>query len=144
MSLFVLDTDHITLLHYGHAEVVARLDATPEEELAMTIVSVEEQLRGWFTQVRKAHGADRLARAYNGLSQVIATAKSVRVLPFTRSSVELFLELRKVLRRVGKFDLAIAAIVLEFGGTVVTRNRQDFEQVPGLRIEDWSKPRAER
>ncbi len=34
--------------------------------------------------------------------------------------------------------LAIAAIVLEFDGIIVTRNRQDFEQVSKLRIEDWS------
>ena len=69
MSLYVLDTDHVTLLHYGHADVVAHLESTPEEERAITIVSVEEQLRAWFTQVRKAHDAAQLARAYNGLSQ---------------------------------------------------------------------------
>jgi tRNA(fMet)-specific endonuclease VapC len=143
MSLFVLDTDHLTLIRYGNAEVTARLRATPEGERATTIISVEEQLRGWFTQVRKARDAAQLARAYRGLSQVVDMAKSVRVLPFTPSAIEIFLELRKALRRVGRFDLAIAAIVLEFDGTVVTRNRQDFEQVPGLRIEDWSKPRAE-
>jgi len=144
MSLYVLDTDHLTLLHYGHADVVAHLESTPEEEPAITIVSVEEQLRAWFTQVRKAHDAAQLARAYSGLYQVVETAKSIRVLPFIRRAVEIFLELRKALRRVGKFDLAIAAIVLDFDGTAVTRNRQDFEQVPGIRIEDWSKPRADR
>ncbi len=143
MSLYVLDTDHLTLLHYGHAEVVARMEATPEEERAITIISVEEQLRAWFTQVRKARDAAQLARAYHGLSQVVETAKSVRVLPFMPSAIERFLELRKALRRVGKFDLAIAAIVLNYDGTVVTRNRQDFGQVPGLRVEDWSRPQAE-
>jgi tRNA(fMet)-specific endonuclease VapC len=138
MSVFVLDTDHLTLLRRGHPTVVARVAATPPGDIAISVISVEEQFRGWFTQVRKARDGDRLARACEGLFDVIESARTFPVMPFSREAVKRYLELKKTLPRLGKHDLAIASIALEFNATVVTRNRQDFAQVPSLRIEDWS------
>ena len=136
MSLYVLDTDHLTLLRQGHAEVVARVAATPQTDIA--IISIEEQFRGWFTQVRKARDAARLARAYAGLFDVIDMAKTLPVLPFSPAAVDRYVDLKKTLPRLGKQDLAIASVALEFNATLVTRNRQDFKLVPNLPIEDWS------
>ena len=44
MSLHVLDTDTLSLLQEGHATAVARVAACPPEDLAITVISVEEQL----------------------------------------------------------------------------------------------------
>ena len=138
MSLYVLDTDHLTLLRRGNAEVVARVAATPPAEIAITIISIEEQFRGWFTQVRKARDAARLARAYEGLFDVVEMARRLAVLPFSRAAVDRYLELKKALPRLGKRDLAIAAVALESNATVVTRNQQDFGNIPGLLLDDWT------
>ena len=42
---------------------------------------------------------------------------------------------RKRKIKIGRTDLRIAATVLEHGAILVTRNRRDFKQVPGLRID---------
>jgi len=49
-------------------------------------------------------------------------------------------QLRETLRREGKrvrqraLDLLIAATALEFGLTVVTRNSEDYRDIPGLSL----------
>lgn len=139
MSLFVLDTDHISLLQRAHPAVAAHVLATPPDELAVSVITFEEQLGAWYTQIRQARDPEKLARAYEGLFQILEDAKRLRILPFSRSAIDRYLELRRTHRRVGRMDLAIAAITIEAGAILVTRNRVDFEPIEGLAIEDWSR-----
>jgi len=44
MTFYVLDTDHISLAQRGDSRVVARIAATPPEQLAVSIITVQEQL----------------------------------------------------------------------------------------------------
>jgi tRNA(fMet)-specific endonuclease VapC len=138
MSLFVLDTDHLSLFRFGQECVAARVALRRPEEVAITIISVEEQLRAWYTLIRKARDVNRRARGYQGLVEVVEEVRLFRVLPFELSAIQRYDELRRQFPRLGKMDLSIAAITLEHQGVLVTRNRQDFESLPGLVIEDWS------
>jgi tRNA(fMet)-specific endonuclease VapC len=81
MSLFILDTDIVTLHQRNHPQAVAKIQAHAPEELAITVITVEEQMRG------------RLAQLSHPNQNAI----------------------------------------------LVTRNRRDFERVPGLTLEDWSQ-----
>ena len=48
--MFILDTDHVSLFQRNDPHVSARVLATPPLELATTVVTVEEQLSGWYAQ----------------------------------------------------------------------------------------------
>lgn len=142
MSRFILDTDHLTLLLHGHALVRQRVADTPPDDLAITIITVEEQLRGWLDAVRRHAGSERQVWAYRGLHDAFRAFGQVTVLDFDAAAYREFTVLRRRLRRAGAQDLRIAAIGLTVGAVLVTRNQRDFGQVPGLTLEDWSGPAA--
>jgi len=70
--------------------------------------------------------------------RVLSAFAAAQVLPFDRDAALVFDGLVAQRVRIATMDLRIAAIALENGLTVVTRNRRDFGRVPGLTIVDWS------
>ena len=113
MSLPVLDTDMLTLWLSGHEAVATRVAATPPQQLGVTIITIEEILRGWYTQIRRARDDEQLARAYRALQQTVEFIRRVEILPFDLAAIRRYRQLRARHRRTGTNDLRIAAIVLE-------------------------------
>jgi len=138
MSVYVLDTDILSLWLRGHSSVCQQVAAHNLTELYTTIVTIEEMLRGWYTQIRRAKNDEQMARAYASLQQTVEIASRLQILAFDHVSIQRFHELRKQKVRIGTSDLKIAATALERQAILVTRNRSDFGQIPGLLIENWS------
>jgi tRNA(fMet)-specific endonuclease VapC len=139
MSLYVLDTDILTLYQFGHAAVVQHVQQQSTAQLAVSIISVEEQLTGWYTKLRRTTQHDQLARVYQHMTDAVRFLSRLQILPFPEPALQRYEQLRATFRRMNKNDLRIAAITLEHGGILVTRNVQDFQQIPGLQFEDWSQ-----
>jgi tRNA(fMet)-specific endonuclease VapC len=138
MSLFVLDTDILTLYLQGHALVRQRTDARTRPELAITVMSVDEQLTGWYTLARQARRPEDIARAYDRLAEAVVFLAGWRILPYTEQAITRVAQLKAMRLNVRIMDLRIAAIALEYSGTVVTRNLRDFQRVPNLTVENWA------
>lgn len=137
MSLYILDTDHVTLHQRNHPQVVAKVQACLPAELAVTVVTLEEQMRGRLAQIGRP-GLD-LAATYARLRATAAYFCDLSILPFDPKADQTFQAFRAQKIRLGTLDLRIAAIVLQQDAILITRNRGDFERVPGLQIEDWSR-----
>ncbi len=139
MSLFLLDTDTLSLVEQGHAAVLQRLNSHPVADIALSAISIQEQMQGFLAALARARDHLQTARAYEMLvTRLLPVWARFAVLSFTEPAIQRFEQLRALKLNVGLMDLRIAAIALESGLTVVTRNRRDFNRVPGLTTEDWS------
>jgi tRNA(fMet)-specific endonuclease VapC len=137
MSLYILDTDILSLLRKGHPLVVARVASQSTTDLAITIISVEEMLTGWYTYLRLAKKPAGVVRAYQELGDSFRFLSRWTILPHTDAAQNRYATLQSLKPPLGKMDLRIASIVLENSAILVTRNLADFQRVPGLTIENW-------
>jgi tRNA(fMet)-specific endonuclease VapC len=141
MTMLLLDTDHVTLLDRGGPEghnIRTRLASIPKEEVAASIISYEEQMRGWLSVINSMRGVDRQIDGYRRLERLLEFYCETPLLPFDAKAVEQFQRLWVTRIRIGTMDLKIAAIAIANDATLLTRNLSDFSKVPDLRIEDWS------
>jgi tRNA(fMet)-specific endonuclease VapC len=138
MTLWILDTDHVSLFQTGHPLITQRIQSIDPNLIAVTIVTVEEQMYGRLNRIRRAKSAEELRIAYSNLNRTLAYFQTINVLDFDSKSADCYQEVISQKIRVGTQDLKIAAIVLSHSAVIVTRNSRDFSKVPRLQIEDWS------
>jgi tRNA(fMet)-specific endonuclease VapC len=139
--MFLLDTDHITLMDRGGQEgqnILARLAALSADQVTASIISYEEQMRGWLAAINSMRAVDRQIEGYQRLERTLEFYCSMALLPFDAKAAEQFQRLWLTRIRIGTMDLKIAAIALANNRTLLSRNISDFGKVPGLHVEDWS------
>lgn len=138
MSRWLLDSDHLSLQERGHPVLQKRLAAVPPDSVAVSVVSVEEMLRGRLALLARRTGGEPRIHAYRKLMETVRFFSSVPVVLFDADCEQKYQELCALRLHVGSQDLRIAASALAKNMTVVTRNKKHFERVPDLLIEDWT------
>lgn len=141
--MFVLDTDHFSLMEWSadpaRQSLLRRLSKVPPDEVFTSIVTYEEQTRGWMAYSARARTIPQQVNAYRKLERHLDIYCRVQVLGFDERAGAEFERLRSLRLRIGTMDLKIAAVALAHNATVLTRNVKDFSLVPGLRVEDWTQ-----
>jgi tRNA(fMet)-specific endonuclease VapC len=115
MSLYALDTDTLSLWQHGHVLVSQRVAAHRPDELAVTVITVQEQLDGWRARLPRARKPQQIADLYRRLAYTVRFLSRVSILDYTESAVHRFDQLRAQCPNVG------------------------FRRIPGLAVEDWSQ-----
>jgi tRNA(fMet)-specific endonuclease VapC len=139
--MLILDSDHMSLLEWGGPDsspLRERLADCDPQDVATTIINYEEQIRGWMAYIARAKSVSQQVEAYRRLRNHLDNYRQIPVLDFDGRAGEVYQQLRRSRIRAGAMDLKIAAICLARPATLLSRNRQDFERVPGLQVEDWA------
>ena len=137
--MHILDTNHLSELGYNStagARLRAKLDQLNADAVT-TVISVEEELGGWLAKVNKCRESDLQIHIYGLLTERVNFLARWTIIQIDSESLAQFRTFRKQGIRIGTQDLKIACIALAHDATVLTRNLVDFQQVPGLRVENW-------
>ena len=89
-------------------------------------------------------GAAKSAKPVENRQAVESFVKPFALLWPTRATVERYVSIRADLESkgtvIGEADFWIAAAALTQGEVLVTNNVGEFSRVPGLTVEDWTRP----
>lgn len=140
--MIVLDTDCLSLLERERllesSNLLRNLEERSSEDICTTIISFEEQMRGWLSYIARCKSVEDQVVGYERLHRFLESYRNTPVLDFDEDAAAVFRELKQNRFRIGTMDLKIAAIVISRKAILVTRNLSDFEQIQGLRAEDWT------
>jgi tRNA(fMet)-specific endonuclease VapC len=137
----ILDTDILTLYAMGNEKVGRKVnDASGPEQLAVTIISRMEILRGRFDGIVKAADESQLRVAMQRFLEAQDMLNSFSTLPVNDEAIQHFTSLKKhkKAKKMRRADMLIACIALAHGELLVTRNIKDYKDVPDLRLENWA------
>lgn len=115
-----------------------RLQTVPPDEVAVTVISYEEQTRGWLSYQAKARSLEEQVAAYTLLQRHLQVFCVIPLMAFDQAAATIVRQLQQQRVRIGTMDLKIAGIALAQGATLLSRNARDFQNVPELPVEDWT------
>ncbi len=139
--MHLLDSDHMTLIERGGKAgqpLRIRLSRLAPDDIATTVISYDEQTRGWMAIAAAARTTASQIVAYQRLKAHLRVYCKFVVLDYDEKVAQIFERLKQSKIRAGTMDLKIAAIALANDATLLTRNLSDFGKVPNLKVEDWS------
>ena len=115
------------------------LEKYSPDEIFTTIITFEEQMRGWMAYLAKANSIEKQIIAYEKLNRFLENYRYIPVIKFDEKAGEVFKDLKKQKIKVGTMGLKIASIAVSQNALLISRNLSDYEQIPNLRVEDWTK-----
>ena len=129
--MYCLDTDVAIANFRGDESIRERLNYLSTGRLFVTPVTLCELYRGAFLS----------GNLEKNKLLVDKLLERVSILNFDLPACEIFGRIYGILKQLGKLtqdsDLMIASICLSNNVILVTRNKKHFENIKGLKVEEW-------
>ncbi len=133
MLKFLLDTNIVIYTMKNRPKQVNRRFQQHDGRMGISTITLGELV----------FGAERSQQVERNLADIETLAARLEVLPFDHRAAYHFGQIRAKLYRtgqpIGPYDMMIAGQARALGLVLVTNNTREFERVPGLMLEDWSR-----
>ncbi len=135
----ILDTNHISAVdrYEAVAREFERRAILSGVELFISVISVEEIMRGWLALLASRKKRQDEIGVYHRLKRSTEMFAQWEILEWDEEALGIFEGLRRQKLKMSTADMKIASIVLAHDALLLTQNRDDFANVPGLRMENW-------
>ena len=135
----VLDTNHFREMAEGTTRAVhfSRRAEKERAEVFLSSITVQEASSGWLALINSQTADRNQVRSYASFQRTITAFHKFSILAFDTEAAEIFHKLKSEHPRTGTMDLKLAAICMTHEATLLTRNVADFENITGLRVENW-------
>lgn len=141
--MIILDTDCLSLIDrekiLQSSKLRQNLERFSPDEIFTTIITFEENMRGWLSYIAKSKNPEQQIYAYQKLHRFPESYRNTQVLDFNEKSSAIYQNLKSQRIRVGTMDLKIASISIANDAILISRNLSDFEQIPNLSVKDWTR-----
>ncbi len=134
----ILDTNHISAVdrYEAVAREFERRAIRSGVELFISVISVEEIMRGWLALLASRKKRQDEIGVYHRLKRSTEMFAQWEILEWDEEALGIFESLRRQKLRMSTADMKIASIVLAHDALLLTQNLDDFSNVPGLRMEN--------
>lgn len=131
--MYCFDTDILIELFRGNEQLRAKFEKVDSSgaEIAITAINLCELYKGAFLSKNTEQELTKIAALLGRVSILGLGADACRIFGRTYS------KLRAQGKLVSEADLLIASAVMARNFVLITRNRKDFENIPGLKFVVW-------
>lgn len=131
MLKYMLDTNIVIYTIKNRPERVRSLFNRHEGQMCISTVTWGELV----------YGSERSSQPERNLADIEGLAARMEIAPFDAPAATHFGQVRAELYRLGRpigpYDMMIAGHARAMGLVLVTNNMEEFERVPGMRLDNW-------